>query len=229
MSVKEVRPKTVFCDIDGTLIKHRKPTDVSRSKVSMLPQTIKLLLEWDKMGYNIILTTGRKESLRQITEKELAKSGIIYDKLITGIGGGDRILINDKKPDGRKTAWSVVPDRNEGLSEVCFKNLSHLSTLYFDAWERKDIDTVVEMFAEDVELKDWNIHCKGKKSVANANQSIFDSVENLSVEVHSISHQDNTTFCQITVCANEEKIPVVDVIKYDRNAKISSITAYRGN
>ena len=42
-------------------------------------------------------------------------------------------------------------------------------------------------------------------------------VEKLAVEVHSICHQDNTTFCQITVHADEEKIPVVDIIKYYKN------------
>lgn len=229
MSKKDSRPKTVFCDIDGTLIKHRKPTDVSRSKVVMLPETIKTLLELDKLGYNIILTTGRKESLRQITEKELTKAGIIYDKLVTGIGGGDRILINDKKPCGRKTAWSVVPDRDEGLSKTCFENLTDLSLSYFSSWEKKKTDVIAKMFAENIELKDWNIHKKGKDAVIEANQNIFDSVEKLSVEVHSISHQDNTTFCQITVNANEEKIPVVDIIKYNKDAKIISITAYRGN
>ena len=229
MSKKDSRPKTLFCDIDGTLIKHRKPTDVSRSKVNILPKTIETLLHLDKLGYNIILTTGRKESLRKTTEEELTKAGIIYDKLVTGIGGGDRILINDKKPDGRKTAWSIVPDRDEGLSKACFENLSELSLAYFRLWEKKKTDLVGKMFAEDVELKDWNTQCKGKDQVLKANQLIFDSVEKLSVEVHGICHQGNTTFCQITVRANEEKIPVVDIIKYDKNAKIVSITAYRGN
>ena len=100
---------------------------------------------------------------------------------------------------------------------------------YFRLWEKKKTDLVGKMFAEDVELKDWNTQCKGKDQVLKANQLIFDSVEKLSVEVHGICHQGNTTFCQITVRANEEKIPVVDIIKYDKNAKIVSITAYRGN
>ena len=47
----------------------------------------------------IILTTGRKEGMRRITEQQLESAGIVYDKLIMGIGGGARVLINDLKPD----------------------------------------------------------------------------------------------------------------------------------
>jgi len=229
MSNIESRPKTIFCDIDGTLIKHRKPNNISKSKPSVLPLTLETLVKWDRLGYNIVLTTGRKESLRRITEKELSKSGIIYDKLITGLGGGDRILVNDKKSCGRKTAWSLTPQRDVGLANLSFENLSQLSMKYFEKWSRKDIDSISRMFSDDVELKDWNVSCVGRKEVVSVNKSIFQSVEKLSVTVHEISHQDNTVFCQITINADEEKIPVVDVIRYNKDAKISSIIAYRGN
>ena len=46
----------------------------------------------------IILTTGRKEGMRRITEQQLENAGIVYDRLIMGIGGGIRVLINDLKP-----------------------------------------------------------------------------------------------------------------------------------
>ena len=76
------------------------------------------LTEWDLKGYRIILTTGRKESLRMATENQLNDLGIFYDILIMGIGGGDRILINDKKSDGRITAFAICPDRNTGIKDV---------------------------------------------------------------------------------------------------------------
>ena len=75
--------------------------------------------EWDRLGYNIILTTGRKESQRQKTEEYLSNLGIIYDQLVMGIGGGDRVLINDRKPNSdRDTAYAISIDRNEGISDV---------------------------------------------------------------------------------------------------------------
>lgn len=114
------RPLTIFCDIDGTLVKHRSPienTSTSKS-LELLPGTLEKLLEWDSKGYNIILVTGRKESMRRITVKQLADAGIIYDKLIMGIGGGKRILINDNKPDGRITAEAISIERDFGINNI---------------------------------------------------------------------------------------------------------------
>jgi histidinol phosphatase-like enzyme len=113
-------PKTIFCDIDGTLIEHFDPVTTSNlSHVSQtLPGTLDKLREWDRKGYRIILTTGRRESARDSTEKQLNQIGIIYDLLIMGLGGGERIIINDKKPDGRETCRAFSPDRNFGISKI---------------------------------------------------------------------------------------------------------------
>ena len=93
----DLRPKTIFCDIDGTLVRHNPPTETTNSnaELELLPGVLEKLLEWDKLGYNIILVSGRRESSRLATEKQLAKLGIIYDQLILGIGGGKRYIIND--------------------------------------------------------------------------------------------------------------------------------------
>jgi len=115
-----IRPKTIFCDIDGTLIKHRIPTKNTHplTTLHLLPGTIEKLSEWDAKGYNIILTTGRRESMRKVTEEQLAEYGIFYDQLIMGIGGGDRIVINDCKPDGRETAFAFNLKRDEGIKDI---------------------------------------------------------------------------------------------------------------
>ena len=85
----------------------------------VLPGTRDKLWEWDKKGYNIILTTGRKEGMRKSTEDQLRKAGIIYDQLVMGIGGGDRILINDRKPDGGRDTASVINlDRDKGVADL---------------------------------------------------------------------------------------------------------------
>ena len=114
------RPKTIFCDIDGTLVKHHIPTKNTDTFniLQLLPGTIEKFSEWDAKGYNIILTTGRRESMRKSTEKQLAEVGIFYDKLIMGIGGGDRIVINDNKPDGRQTAFAFNIERDKGIKDI---------------------------------------------------------------------------------------------------------------
>ena len=119
--VEDRRPKTIFCDIDGTLVHHSPPTAVSSKahKMFLCPGTLDKLLEWDKKGYNIILPTGRKESLRRRTEEQLAEAGIIYDQLIMGIGGGIRVLINDRKPAGTfDTAMAINLKRNDGIKDL---------------------------------------------------------------------------------------------------------------
>jgi len=114
-------PKTIFCDLDGTLVKHTNPVDIQNPdlELKVLPGVHDKLIEWDKKRYYIVITTGRKESARQSTIKQLQNAGIIYDQLIMGFGGGDRILINDRKiDDDRDTAYVINIDRNEGLKNV---------------------------------------------------------------------------------------------------------------
>ena len=80
------------------------------------------LEEWDKKDYNIILLTGRRESMRKLTEDSLRSLGIFYDKLIMGVGGGQRVLINDLKPnkndENNPTAIAINLERNIGISSI---------------------------------------------------------------------------------------------------------------
>ncbi len=113
------RPITIFCDIDGTLVTHYKPIEQHSNKLKLLDGTLEKILEWDKLGYTIILTTGRKESLRKTTENQLQETGIIYDQLIMGIGGGMRYLINDRKPqDSKDYAIAINLERNKGIKNI---------------------------------------------------------------------------------------------------------------
>ena len=118
------KPKTIFCDIDGTLCEHpysgtKHGSYDMDSDMIPLSGTIKKLWEWDKAGHMIILTTGRKEGMRKSTENQLRRAGIIYDKLIMGIGGGTRVLVNDLKPDrDGPTAIAINLKRDIGVKDV---------------------------------------------------------------------------------------------------------------
>lgn len=116
----DTRPKTIICDIDGTLIYHNKPSIVASELYvpCLLEGTIDKLNEWERKGYNIILLTGRKESMRKVTEQQLTKLGIYYDQLIMGVGGGPRYLINDCKPDNTEAAFAINIIRNEGIKNI---------------------------------------------------------------------------------------------------------------
>lgn len=110
-------PKTIFCDIDGTLLQHFGNISMNiKNEPILLKNAVESIHQWESLNYKIILITGRKESLRKRTEEQLLQAGIIYDYLIMGVTNGDRIIINDKKFNGlRNTAYAVNIVRNKGL------------------------------------------------------------------------------------------------------------------
>ncbi len=115
-----MRPKTVFLDIDGTILFHHgSMSSVVSNESIMLDSVLARLDEWDRKGYQIILTTGRKENLRGFTCDQLTKLGIFWVQLIMGITGGTRVIINDRKPNSvEDTAVAINLDRNLGLTSV---------------------------------------------------------------------------------------------------------------
>lgn len=111
--------KTVFCDIDGTLFEHKDNLSIMiAEEAKLLPGVIERFLEWREKDYYIILTTARPEGCRLTTERQLQGFGIFYDKLIMGLPIGPRVVINDKKSDGKITSYAVCIDRNSGLKDV---------------------------------------------------------------------------------------------------------------
>jgi len=115
-------PKTIFCDLDGTLTKHPKDAGLIQDpdyELEVLPGVKEFLYTIDVNSYHLVITTGRKESAREATIKQLQRAGILYDQLIMGFGGGDRILINDRKVGRTEdTAFAINVTRNEGVKDV---------------------------------------------------------------------------------------------------------------
>ena len=111
---------TIFCDLDGTLWEQGDPTEIAKPgyQPKIIHGTVDKIREWDSKGFKIILTTGRKESLRDVTVKQLSYAGIVYDQLVMGIGGGSRVLINDLRANGEKSAFVYQPSRNEGIAGI---------------------------------------------------------------------------------------------------------------
>jgi hypothetical protein len=113
--------KTLFIDIDGTLIYHHgRPNEQTKFSPIVLDGVLEKFGEWNMKGYQIILVTGRRESERAATIKQLEDVGIVYDMLIMGLGRGDRVIINDIKPDSGSTptAIAINIERNKGIKSV---------------------------------------------------------------------------------------------------------------
>ena len=89
--------KTLFCDIDGTLITnsslHFPPYIGEGEPIQKNIDYLNVL--YDGGRTHIILTTSRPEKTRQITVDELKSKGIKYHQLIMGLPHSQRIVIND--------------------------------------------------------------------------------------------------------------------------------------
>lgn len=121
MNLEDKRPKTVFLDIDGVLLHQYGGLDQQMlQEAVLLPGVLEKLHEWDCLGYTIILVSGRRESMRKKTQKQLSSLGIYYDQLILGVGGGVRVLINNDKTSipGLETAVGLTIKKNVGLIDV---------------------------------------------------------------------------------------------------------------
>ncbi len=60
------RAKTIFCNLDGTLVKHSNPIDIQDPyfELQVLRGVREKLIEWETKRYHVVITTGRKESAR---------------------------------------------------------------------------------------------------------------------------------------------------------------------
>ena len=108
------KPKTIFCDIDGTILKHvHMFSDILTNEPELNTDVVLKFNQWDSIGHKIILVTARKESAREMTELHLKRLGLMWDILIMGVTSGVRVLINDKldsnDPD-RALAINVITD-----------------------------------------------------------------------------------------------------------------------
>ena len=104
---------TWFIDLDGTLLKHNGHLSGNDSLTEGAKKFIDDIPDTDM----IIIVTSRTDEHRDFTIKSLKDFGIRYDKIIFGLPMGERIIINDIKPRGLKTARSLNVIRDKGLEE----------------------------------------------------------------------------------------------------------------
>ncbi len=117
MKVKFSRlKKTWLIDLDGTIIEHNSHINGINK---LLPGVKKF---WKKINKEdiIIILTARESKYKLKTIKFLKENNLRYNKILFDLNVGERILINDKKPDGLKTSVSINVKRNKGLNDINF-------------------------------------------------------------------------------------------------------------
>ena len=103
-------PKTWILDLDGTLLVHDGPYIMGKDE--FLPGAQEFLESIPKRDM-IIFLTARSDYEKPHTMRFLKENNVRYDHIIFNAGEGERIMINDMKPDGLVTAYAVntVRDR----------------------------------------------------------------------------------------------------------------------
>jgi hypothetical protein len=102
---------TWFLDLDGTLVKHNG--HLTDGEDTLLPGADALLSQIPADDL-VVIVTSRAEAYREATEQFLADRRIRYDHIIFGAPFGERIVVNDAKPSGLRTAVSVSVRRDQG-------------------------------------------------------------------------------------------------------------------
>ena len=101
--------KTWILDLDGTLVKHNGYKLDGHD--TLLPGAKEFLQNITPQDL-VIIVTSRREDVQEETIAFLRENQIRYDYIIWNAPYGERIVVNDKKPSGLKTAVAVNVERN---------------------------------------------------------------------------------------------------------------------
>lgn len=100
--------RTWIVDLDGTVFKHNGYLD---NNDVLLPGVKEL---WDSFLPNdmVVIITARPTEEKEKTIDSLKINGLRFDHIIFDAPTGERVIINDTKPEGLKTAiaWNVKRD-----------------------------------------------------------------------------------------------------------------------
>lgn len=105
---------TWVLDLDGTILEHNGHL---RGGDILLPGVLDFFSKIPKLDMILILT-AREHKYEKKTKKFLIDNNIRFDYLIFNVPTGERLLFNDAKPSGLKTAHAINLTRNLGMENL---------------------------------------------------------------------------------------------------------------
>jgi hypothetical protein len=101
---------TWFLDLDGTLVKHNG--HLTDGQDTLLAGAGDLLAQIPA-GDLVVIVTSRTDEHREATLQFLTDHDVRYDHIIFNAPFGERIVVNDAKPSGLKTAVALSGTRDQ--------------------------------------------------------------------------------------------------------------------
>jgi hypothetical protein len=102
---------------------------------------------------------------------------------------------------------------------------------YFSAFCAQNLEKLSELYADTIMLNEWNTNIfVGKEKVLEANKQLFNQFKNIRIEtITSLTDEHHrVSINEIVVKLDNQKVRVIDVIRFNPDGKINNITAYRG-
>ena len=132
-------PKAIICDLDGTLalMNGRNPFDASKCDEDLINEPVaNVLKNYKKLGYKILLVSGREDRYKEPTLRFLTAHGIEYDDLIMR-----------KTKDSRKDSIIKTEIYND-----------HIKDKYFIEFVLDDRNQVVDTWRKDLKLPCFQVY-----------------------------------------------------------------------
>ena len=132
-------PKAIICDLDGTLalMNGRNPFDATNCDQDVLNEPVaNILKNYKKLGYKILLVSGREDQYKAPTLRFLEMHGIAFDDLIMR-----------KSHDSRKDSIIKTEIFNEFIKDK-----------YFIEFVLDDRNQVVDTWRKDLKLPCFQVY-----------------------------------------------------------------------
>jgi hypothetical protein len=113
-------PKTWLIDIDGTIFSHNSHLTHTKGRLDRPLDNVAEFISGIGKEDMVILLTARETRYRAYTIRQLKKNKIRFDMLIMDLPIGERIIINDIKRSGLKTAHAINIERNRWPKDLSY-------------------------------------------------------------------------------------------------------------